>query len=141
PTADPFATDRTRRPSAPAPHAAESKEPGIDVPAPFANGRYLAPQMRRLEVPVNTGRPKADVKPYSWSLGDVIERGLFSYLFAEDDVRDANFGALVLDLESYLTHERTERDGQRRRELAHRPELPSTFDELLGWVRELADGS
>jgi uncharacterized protein len=138
---DLFHIDRRSRRYDPARHAADWKELGIDEPAPFANVRYLAPQMRGLEVPVNTGRPKADVKPYSWSLADVIERGLFSYLFAEDDVRDANFGALVLDLESYLTNERTERDGQRRRELSNRLETPSTFDGLLGWVRELADGS
>src|SRR5579872_6298963 len=137
---DLFHIDRRSRRYDPARHAAYWKELGIDDPAPFANVRYLAPQLRGLEVPVNTGRPKADVKPYSWSLADVIERGLFSYLFAEDDVRDANFGALVLDLENYLTNERSERDGQRRRELSNRLETPSNFDGLLGWVRELADG-
>jgi DNA helicase HerA-like ATPase len=138
---DLFHMDRRSRRYDPARHAPDWHALGIDDPTPFPNVRYLAPQQRGLSVPVNTGRPKADVKPYSWSLGDVIERGLFTYLFAEDDVRDANFGALVLDLESYLTRERGERDGQRRRELQSGPGYPDTFDTLLGWVRDLADGS
>src|SRR6516225_2048883 len=131
---DLFHIDRRSRRCDSARHAADWHELGIDDPAPFANVRYVAPQLRGLEVPVNTGRPRADVKPYSWSLADVIERGLFSYLFAEDDVRDANFGALVLDIENYLTNEKLERDNTRKRTLVSGAGRPASFQELLNWV-------
>lgn len=122
----------------PAKHLADWQAIGIDDPAPFANVAFYAPQMPGQEVPVPTGRPRSDVKAYSWSLRDVIERGLLSYLFAEDDVRDANFGALVLDMENYLTQEKLERDNTRVRKLKTGPEVPCHFDELLKWVEELA---
>src|SRR5262249_19201725 len=80
------------------------------------------------------------VQAYSWSLRDVIERGLFPFLFAEDDVRDANFGAVVLDIENWLTHEKLERDNTRRRTLADRPGNPRTFQELLDQVQRWATG-
>jgi DNA helicase HerA-like ATPase len=116
-------------------HAAEWRELGIDDPAPFPNVRYLAPQQRGLDVPVNTGRPRSDVQAYSWSLKDAVERGLFAYLFAEDDRHDANFAALVYDLEGWLTDEKTERDGSRTRQLARHAGRPQTFDALLGEIR------
>src|SRR5262249_10207169 len=82
--------------------------------------------------------PRADVRPYSWSLSDVVERGLFAYLFAEDDVRDANFGALVLDIENWLTHEVLRRDNSRERRLVRGPGRPGSFAELPGWFSDLA---
>ncbi len=137
---DLFHIDRRSKRYDPAKHAADWMALGIDDPAPFANVTFYAPQMPGSEVPVNTGRTRADVKPYSWSLRDVIERGLFGYLFAEDDVRDANFGALVLDIENYLTHEKLERDNTRRRTLISGAGRPATFQQLLDWVSELATG-
>jgi hypothetical protein len=107
---DLFHIDRCSRRYAPDKHAAEWHELGITEPAPFQNVTFRAPQMRGQEVPVDSGRPCSDVQPYSWSLSDTVELGLFAYLFAEEDVRDANFGALVLDLENWLTHERREHD-------------------------------
>lgn len=80
------------------------RELGIPDPAPFQNVSYFAPQQPRLTVPVDTGRPTADVRPYSWSLKDVIERGLFTYLFADEDVADANFGTLLFAIDLKLTH-------------------------------------
>jgi DNA helicase HerA-like ATPase len=138
---DLFHIDRKSRRWDPARHLADWQALGIDEPAPFQNVTFLAPQKKGMQTPVDTGRPHADVKPYSWSLTDVVERGLLRFLFAEEDVRDANFGALVLDLENYLTDEREERDGTRRRSLARLPGLPDTFDAMLRWVRELAEGS
>src|SRR5262249_24500633 len=44
-------------------------------------------------------------------------------------------------LENFLTEERSERDGSRRRTLAPHAGRPRTFNDLLGWVKELADGS
>ena len=76
------------------------------------------------------GRPRADVKPYSWSLKDIIERGLFIYLFAETDRQESNFAALVHDLEGWLTEERTERDGVRVRQLVRHTGKPSNLRRL-----------
>src|SRR6516165_5619901 len=131
---DLFHIDRRSKRYDPARHAADWQALGIDDPAPFANVTFYAPQMPGQDNPVNTGRPKADVKAYSWSLRDVIERGLFSYLFAEDDVRDANFGALALDIENWLTQEKLERDNTRTRTLVKGAGRPAHFQELLNWV-------
>jgi hypothetical protein len=135
---DLFHIDRRSRRFEPARHLADWHELGVEAPAPFQNVTFYAPQMPDSEVPVNTGRPKADVKPYSWSLRDVIERGLLTYLFAEDDVRDANFGALALDVENWLTQEKLERDNLRTRTLVKGAGRPTNFQELLNWVSELA---
>ena len=35
------------------------------------------------------------MKPYSWSLADIIEQRLFKFLFSEEDIYDPNFGGLV----------------------------------------------
>jgi DNA helicase HerA-like ATPase len=120
---------------------ADWRELGIDDPAPFQNVTFYAPQMVGMEVPIDTDRKKADVKPYSWSLKDVVQRGLFTYLFAETDRQDANFSALVHDLEGWLTDERTERDGTRVRQLARHAGRPQTFDELLKEIRSWTDGT
>ncbi len=135
---DLFHIDRRSRRYEPARHAADWQGLGIADPSPFEKVTFYAPQMPGQEVPVSTGRPRADVKPYSWSLRDVIERGLFIYLFAEDDVRDANFGALALDLENWLTRERLQRDNTRQRTLEEAAGRPRTFQELLDFVSELA---
>jgi DNA helicase HerA-like ATPase len=137
---DLFHVDRRSRRFDPARHLPDWQALGIPDPAPFPNATFYAPQMPGQENPIPTGRPRADVKPYSWSLKDVIERGLLSYLFAEEDVRDANFGALALDIENWLTNEKLERDNTRRRELIQGPGRPANFQELLHWVRDLASG-
>jgi hypothetical protein len=113
---------------------------GIDDPGPFQKVSFYAPQMAGLSVPIDTGRRKADVQPYSWSLKDIIERGLFIYLFAETDRQEANFAALVHDLEGWLTDERTEKDGSRTRKLAGHAGRPQTFDDLLGEIRSWTEG-
>lgn len=122
-------------------HAADWRELGIDDPLPFQNVSFYAPQAAGLGVPIDTGRRKADVKAYSWSLKDIIERGLFVYLFAETDRQESNFAALVHDLEGWLTEERTERDGFRVRQLARRDGKPQTFDDLLQEIRSWTDGT
>lgn len=135
---DLFHIDRPNRHFKPAVHAEYWRQLGIDDPAPFTSVRFFAPQLPGQAVPRDTGRPHPDVSGYSWSLRDVVDRGLLSYLFAEEDVRDANFGALVLDLEQWLTEEYTDRQHRRRRQLRDDPRdpRPQTFDELLGRVRE-----
>jgi DNA helicase HerA-like ATPase len=135
---DLFHIDRRSRRYDPGRHLADWQALGVEEPAPFANVTFYAPQMPDSEVPVNTGRPRPDVKAYSWSLRDVIERGLLPYLFAEDDVRDANFGALALDIENWLTQEKLERDNTRTRTLVRGAGRPTNFQELLNWVSDLA---
>ena len=110
-------------------HLADWRALGIDDPQPFQNVSFYAPEAQDGGIAVPTRRGDT-VHPYSWSLRNVIERGLFSYLFAETDANDANFGALVLDVESWLTKDsatggRTLRDAQGS---------PQTFRELLNWV-------
>jgi len=137
---DLFHIDRRSKRYDPAKHAEDWQALGIDDPAPFQNVTFYAPQQVNLDVPINTGRPKADVKAYSWSLRDVVERGLFSYLFADEDVRDANFGALALAIELWLTKEKVERDNSRRRILVAGPDRPTCFQGLLDLVSNVASG-
>ena len=107
-------------------------ELGIDDPRPFEGVRFFAPQARGLSTPVPTGGRCTDVKPYSWSLSDVIEYGLFPFLFSDDDVYDPNFGGLVGDVEEWLTHEVA--GGTRK--LSTVAGTPQTFEELLKWFRD-----
>ncbi|HTU18013.1 MAG TPA: ATP-binding protein [Gemmataceae bacterium] len=137
---DLFYIDHLSKRYDPAKHAADWKALGIDAPGPFQKVSYYAPQTAGLNVSIDTGRRKADVQPYSWSLKDIIERGLLLYLFAEDDRHDANFAALIHDLDSWLTEERTERDGSRTRQLARVAGRPPTFDELLKDIRGWTEG-
>jgi DNA helicase HerA-like ATPase len=138
---DLFHIDRRSRRYDPSRHDTDWHELGINDAGPFRNVTFLAPQMRGQDNPVDTGRPCGDVRPYSWSLADVVERGLLAYLFAEEDVRDANFGALVLDLENWLTHETVHRNGERERRLSNQAGRPQTFDELLREVQSWTQGT
>ena len=103
---------------------------GVPAPAPFRDVRFLAPALPAgVTVPVDTGRPETTA--YSWSLADVIEHGLFRYLFSEEDVYDANFGGLVGDLEEYLTDDRS---GEPR--LNPHGGDTATFAKLVDWFRD-----
>lgn len=116
-------------------HQADWQALGVDNPRPFENVTFYAPQMPGGNVAVSTGRT-GTVQPYSWSLANIIEQGLFSYLFADDDSSNDNFRALVLDLEAYLTNERLENDGSITRNLRGGEGQPETFQELLNWLDE-----
>lgn len=107
---------------------------GIDNPTPFAKTQFFAPQLKGEENPVNVGRTDNSVKPYSWSLSDIIEHGLFRFLFSEEDIYDANFGGLVGELEDWLT---SGPPGSPR--LRATDNAPQTFDQLLSWFRENRD--
>ncbi len=113
-------------------HSADWQALGIENPKPFEKVAFYAPQMPGSDIAVPTRRT-GEVKPYSWSLSDIITQGLFSYLFAEVDANDSNFSALVLDIESWLTTERTADDGTVTRSLREREEI-TTFSTLLDWV-------
>lgn len=114
-------------------HLDDWRELGIDKPEPFKKVTFFAPESPvDGEIAVSTGRGAA-VKPYSWSLADIISNGLFAYLFAEVDANDANFSALILDVESWLTKE-TNEGGEVVRSLRMGEEVPTTFRALLDWV-------
>lgn len=128
---DLFFIDRWSRRYRPEEHLADWQALGVDNPQPFENVTFCAPQMPGGNIAVSTGRTDT-VQPYSWSLGNIIEQGLFSYLFADDDSINDNFRALALDLEAYLTHERVENDGTLTLHL--RQGQPDTFQQLLDWL-------
>src|SRR5262245_12124342 len=74
-------------------YAEDWKALGIDNPEPFRAVRFFAPQERRTENPIRTGRD--GVEAYSWGLADIIEQRLFRFLFADEDLDSPNFSALV----------------------------------------------
>lgn len=104
---------------------------GVEPPRPFQDVCFFAPQMKGLATPVNVGRADTAVRPYSWSLADVIEGRLFRFLFADEDVYDPNFGGLASDVEEWLTTERN--DGPRLRATDG---APQTFRALVDWFRD-----
>jgi hypothetical protein len=104
---------------------------GIEAPSPFKNITYYAAQTKG-GIAIPTSR-RSGVKPFSWGFGDIIESGLFRSLFAETDANDANFGGLVMDLESLFTNENVENDGKVTRSL-NPVEKVTTFENLIGWV-------
>jgi len=107
-------------------YAADWRELGIEQPAPFRDVDFRAPQERKSDNPIRTNRD--GVTAYSWGLADIIELGLFRYLFADDDLGSPNFGTLVGAIEERLTFD--SHDG-----LFLWKDGPQTFDDLLDWIR------
>lgn len=105
---------------------------GVPDPEPFRKPSFFAPQEKGLLTPVATGGRTLDVKPYSWSLADIIEQGLFHFLFSDDDVYDPNFGSLIADVEEWLTLETA--GGPK---LSANNGVPQTFEEFVIKFKEL----
>ena len=105
---------------------------GVEKPHPFQNVCFFAPQQPGNALPIPIKRTRG-VQAYSWSLKDIIEQGLFSYLFAEVDTTDANFGALALDIETFLTRQEKKSDGSIRCFFTRAAQI-TCFDELVAWV-------
>lgn len=114
-------------------HLADWQALGIDDPVPFKNVTFYAAQQPQGDLSLPTGR-HSGVKPYSWCLRDIIEKGLLQYLFAESDANDSNFGALVMDIESLLTDEQPANGGNVTRSLRNMDGLTANFQGLLDWV-------
>lgn len=129
---DLFYIDYPSRRYNPQSHLANWQRLGIERPIPFQNVSFFAPQQPGNTLPVATGRD-AGVLPYSWGLQDIIERGLFRYLFSDEDANDANFSALALAIEDYLTTERRLGNGDVVRSLDQN--VPSTFQKLETWIK------
>ena len=103
---------------------------GQDAPAPFSALFFAPQQPRSSDLPISIGR--SDVKPYSWSLEDILRDNLFMYLFSDSDREDDNFALLVADIERLLIRESRQPDGAPRRDL--RPDAPAkTFQDLFDW--------
>jgi DNA helicase HerA-like ATPase len=135
---DLFYIDRPSTRFNPDRHLADWVALGVPDPGPFRGVEFLAPQRRGSPNPVDAGRP--EVKPYSWSLGDVIRDGLFRYLFADDDIGDDNFEGLVLDVESKLIrHDR--RGDIVRRSLNDQDGAVRTFADLETWLEGALDST
>lgn len=112
---------------------------GCDEPTPLDVLAFFAPQQPgsdELAAPVG----RSGVRPYSWSLEDVIRDNLFTYLFSDSDREDDNFALLLADIERLLAREWRQNDGTPMREL-HRDAPARTFQELFDWFeRGLARG-
>jgi len=130
---DLFHIDRPNRRYQLAKHRVAWAALGVEDPVPFQDVSYFAAQQPGGSLAVPTGR-QGSVISYSWSLRDIARRGLFLYLFAETDAGDANFGALALDIESWLTSERVANDGSVTREPRTAEGQPQTFQALLSWI-------
>jgi hypothetical protein len=132
---DLFYIDRWSSSFVPERHLADWHEVGVSDPAPFHDVAFFAPQQPGSGLPVATGRLEG-VEPYSWSLGNIIQLGLFQYLFAEADAHDANFSALILDIENLLTRETVHHDASVDLELRAGILSEPTFGGLLEWVED-----
>jgi uncharacterized protein len=113
---DLFFIDHQNKGYDPAKDAQDWHDLGVDDPKPFQGVKFFAPQMPTATTPIPTGRT-GDVTPYSWSLSDIIEKGLLMFVFASEDAEDYNFSALVLDIEDWMTEDTTLSDGTVQRKL------------------------
>ena len=83
-------------------------------------------------IPVRTGGRHLDAgSAYSWSLSDIIETGLFKFLFSEDDIGTANLGGLVNDVEEWLTSGPPDAPRLRTTD-----DAPQTFQDMLDWFKK-----
>jgi uncharacterized protein len=114
-------------------YRADWRAMGVDDPAPFEKCRFFAPQAAGIDLPIPTGGKRTGVQAYSWSLKDIIELGLFPYLFSDDDINDANFGGLLQDIEEDFTEETP--DGPKLKS-----NRPQTFRKMLDEFKDDLDG-
>lgn len=107
-------------------HRAEWALLGIHEPTPFQQPQLFAPQAKGVSTPVATGSRINEVLPYSWSLSDIIELGLFKYLFSEEVYSNTNAAGLIMDVEEWLTGGTPENPRLKSWE-----GIPQNFEELL----------
>lgn len=73
------------------------REMGVAKPDIFRSIAYYAPETNQRSgtpMPIQTGR-MGDVRPYSWSLRDIIDFGLFDLLFSEETRANDNLVTLI----------------------------------------------
>jgi hypothetical protein len=109
--------------------AAMWAEMGVAQPRPL-QAVFYAPQMPGGSEAVPVGR--SGVRPYSWSLADILDQDVLNLLFADSDRDDDNFALLLADVERLLVQEDLRADGTVRRTL--RPDaVARSFRGLLDW--------
>jgi hypothetical protein len=110
------------------------KRIGINNPGPFKGSVFFAPQQRRNAAAEPVGRSAA---PFSWGLRDLIEHGLFSYLFTGEQREESrDFAGLISSVERMLTRDVRDQDGMLRPSLNDgQPDNPTTIVKLLEWVQ------
>lgn len=105
---------------------------GIAEPGPFTDAVFFAPQQPDSGAAVVVGR---EAHPYSWGLRDLVEKGLFLYLFSDEDREDENFFGLATAVLHELSQERRTSTGQV--ETLLRDSSPArTLDALVDWVEK-----
>ena len=122
-------------------HAGAWAALGIDTPGPFQNVSFLAAQQPNNSNAFAIPGRGPEVQPYSWGLQDLIEKGLFSFLFSSDETMNDNFQALILDLEEWLTQETINNSGQAVRTINPIAQNTSgeplnTLDRLSAWASD-----
>ena len=106
------------------------EEMGVE-PGPFRGAHFFVPGLPRSPSEPRPLAERPGLKAYNWGLGDVVERGLFSYLFADSDMENQNFRFLLNLWRERLTQWR---DGGRQLS----PHGPQTFRELADEVGKMA---
>lgn len=110
------------------------QEMGVQSPDIFRNIAYYAPESSQRSgnpLPISTERP-GDVRPYSWSLKDIIDFGLFDLLFSEETRANDNLVTLI----NYLNHRLSV---NRTKALSLEERLGGAPDPKLGPRRQLTD--
>jgi hypothetical protein len=107
---------------------------GVASPDIFRSIAYYAPETSQRSgapMPITTERP-GDVKPYSWSLKDIIDFGLFDLLFSEETRANDNIVTLINWLSHRLSVGRTKAQSLEER-------LGGTPDARVAARRQLTD--
>jgi len=122
------------------------REMGVAQPDIFRSIAYYAPETAVRSgspLPIPTERP-GDVRPYSWSLKDIIDFGLFDLLFSEETRANDNLVTLINHLSYRLSISRTKAlsleerlGGQPDARIAARRQLTSTIERAFDGKNEL----
>ena len=122
------------------------REMGVAAPDLFRSIGYYAPETAQRSgaaIPITTGRP-GDVRPYSWSLRDIIDFGLFDLLFSEETRANDNLVTLINFLNHRLSVSRTKAlslderlGGATPQHLQARRQLTDTMDRAFDSKNEL----
>jgi hypothetical protein len=126
------------------------QEMGVARPDIFRSIAYYAPETAvrsGTAMAIPTERP-GDVRPYSWSLRDIVDFGLFDLLFSEETRANDNLVTLINFLGHRLSVGRAkalsflERMGEAPGpELAARRQLTDTLERGFNSKNDLADGA
>jgi|CXWL01.1.fsa_nt_gi DNA helicase HerA-like ATPase len=118
------------------------QEMGVASPDIFRSIAYYAPETAQRSgnaIPTATERP-GDVRPYSWSLKDIIDFGLFDLLFSEETRANDNLVTLINYLSHRLSIGRTKAMGLEERLGGQTPPNLLARRQLTGTIDRAFDG-